>query len=95
MIARTSIVSLTRGNAGAQAADAAHEERDRHAGLRRAVERLDDVGVDERVHLRDDARRPPCARVVGLALDEPEDRLVQPERRDDRACSTSAARCSR
>ena len=71
------------GHLRAQAADAADDERDRHARLRRAVERLDDVLVDERVHLRDDARRPPLPRVLGLARDEPEHRLVQAERRDD------------
>ena len=42
-------------DAGAEAADAAHDEVDLHARLRGAVERLDDRRVDERVHLGDDA----------------------------------------
>ena len=45
-------------DARAQAADAAHDEVDLDAGLRRAIERVDHLGVDERVHLADDARRP-------------------------------------
>ena len=71
------------GDPRPQAADAADEQRDLHARLRRAVERLDDVLVDERVHLGDDLRGPPLPRVLGFARDEPEHRLVQPERRDD------------
>ena len=45
-----------------QAADAADVEVDRHAGLRRAVQRADAAPVDERVHLHRDPRRLAVAR---------------------------------
>ena len=83
MSARTSIVSRHLGTPGRRQQMPRTSSVIVHPRLRRAVERLDDVGVDERVHLRDDLRRPPRARVLRLARDEPEDRLVQPERRDD------------
>src|ERR1035438_4670854 len=70
------------GHARAQAADAAHEQRDGHARLRRAVEGLADVALDERVHLGDDARGPAGARMLDLASDETEDDLMEAERRD-------------
>ena len=46
------------GHAGAQAADAAHDEVDARAGVGRRVELVDHLGVDEGVHLHRDARRP-------------------------------------
>src|SRR5262245_43355172 len=61
------------GHAGSQAADAAHDQVDLHAGLARRVQLLDDGGIDEAVHLGDEPSRAPRARVVGLppdALDE-------------------------
>src|SRR6185503_5418698 len=42
------------GNARPQAADAAHHQVDRYAGLRRFVQRVDDIRVDQRVHLHPD-----------------------------------------
>src|SRR5690606_8790805 len=54
-----------------EAAHAANDELDRDPGLGRAVESLDDVFVDERVHLRDDARRTALARVLRFPRDEP------------------------
>ena len=71
--------------ARAQAADAADDQVIVHAGLRGRVERLDDVGVDQRVHLGDDPRRPPGPGVLRLALDE---------RRGPRSCSPSGATTS-
>ena len=58
-------------------------ERDLHPGLRGAVERLDHVRVDERVHLATICAGLPGAGVLRLAGDEAEHRLVQPERGDD------------
>ena len=46
-----------------QRAGAAHDQVDLHAGLRRRVQRADHVLLDQRVHLRDDARRLAFARV--------------------------------
>src|SRR5690606_32234139 len=43
------------GDARAQATDAAHDEIDLDAGLPGLVERLDDLPVDQGVHLGDDA----------------------------------------
>src|SRR5947207_271146 len=44
-------------DAGAQAADAADHEIDFDAGARCRIERIDDLGVDERVHLHPDRGR--------------------------------------
>ena len=49
---------------GPQTADAAHDQIDLDARLRRAIQRVDDLGVDERVHLADDARRTACRGVL-------------------------------
>ena len=79
----TRMRSLTPASAGTQAADAAHDQIDLHARLRRRVERGDHLRIDERVHLRDDARRPARARVLGLALDQLEEALAHVAGRDD------------
>ena len=51
------------GNARAQAADAAHDDVDARARDRRGAELVDDLGVDQRVHLhRDHAVGPRLAR---------------------------------
>ena len=57
-------------NAGAQRADAAHEEIDFDSGLRSAIERLNHVFIEERIHLGDNARGTALAGVFGLAIDE-------------------------
>src|SRR3712207_5029655 len=62
------------GDAGPQRADAADEQLHRHAGRRRVVEGVDELLVDQRVHLDADARRPALAGVAGL----PPDLLHQP-----------------
>ena len=69
-------------HAGPQAADAAHHEIDLHAGLARLVERVDDLGVDERVHLHPDRRRAPGLGVVHLLADMVEDARPDAVRRD-------------
>ena len=75
-----------------QAADAAHDEVDFHAGLRREIQRVDDLRVHERVHLRDDARGPPRRRVLGLPLDELQEPLPHAVRRDDQLAIHPLAR---
>ena len=67
---RTRMVSETPGTPGRKRADAAHDEVDRHAGLRGAVERLDDPRLGEGVHARLDARGPAGARLGGLGVDQ-------------------------
>ena len=57
------------GNAWPQAAHAADDQVDLHAGLRRAEERLDHALVGDGVVLDDDARRPAGLRVLDLAID--------------------------
>ena len=64
------------GEAGSQAADAAHDQVDLGAGLRRLVQRVDHVGVDEAVHLQRDA---PVG-CVRLAADHVEDALAHRDR---------------
>ena len=56
-------------NAGPQAADAAHDEVDLDAGLARLVELVDDLRVDQRVHLHPDRRRPTGLGVRDLLVD--------------------------
>ena len=43
-------------DAGAQDAEAANDEVDLDAGLRGLVERFDDAGLEQRIHLGDDVR---------------------------------------
>src|SRR2546430_5617299 len=52
-----------------------------YAGLRGLVQRVDDVGVDQRVHLHPDRGRPAMTGVAGLTTDVLEDALAQGERR--------------
>src|SRR5580658_1617964 len=79
------------GYARPQAAHAAHDEVDTHAGSRRAVQRLDDGGLGERVELGNDARGSACARVSALPLDPLEQRLMQAERRMQQLAQTRNA----
>ena len=76
----------------AEAADAADDEVDFDAGLGGPVERLDRLGIDERVHLGDDAGRAPRARMDGLALDERQHVLAHPGRRHDQLAILALAR---
>ena len=59
-------------HAGAQTAHASHDEIDVDPGLRRRVERLDHVGVDEAVDLH---AHTPRAGSLGVRLDLVEDEL--------------------
>src|SRR4029077_7848538 len=61
----------------AQAADAAHDELDAHAGLRGFVERLDHRPVDEAVHLEHDTTRGPGSRIRAHAPHFVDDALAQ------------------
>ena len=61
------------GNAGPQAADAAHDEVDLDAGRAGVVERVDDLRIDERVQLHPDAAGPARLGVADLARDQLED----------------------
>ncbi len=71
------------GHAGTQSADAADDEVDGDAGLRCDVERVDDLVVEQRVHLGDDARGAAGAGVFSLAVDEGEEAVGEGERRDE------------
>ena len=64
-----------------QRAGAAHDQVDPHAGLRRAVQGPDDLRLDQRVHLGDDARRSALRRASRLLVDVREHPVVQRERR--------------
>src|SRR5688572_23609918 len=64
-------------NSRTQRADASHEKIDRHAILRRAVERSDHLGIHQRVHFRDDASLAAGSGVRGLPLHELETALAQ------------------
>ena len=73
-----------------QAADPAHDQVDLHAGLRRAVERLDHLRVHQRVHLHDDARRPPGRGVLRLALHQLQEPLAHRRAARRSACGRLA-----
>ena len=75
------MLSLTPGSAGPQRADAAHVQADPHAGLRRRVERADDLLVDERVHLGDDLGRLARLGAAPLAVDQLHEPPAQAGRR--------------
>ena len=66
------------GHAGAQAADAAHDEVDPRARRRRRVELVDHLGVDERVDLHRD-----LAAGLRLPADELAQLVAQVHRRDE------------
>ena len=68
-------------NAGPQTADAAHEQIDLHSGRARGIEAADHGGIDQRIHLGDDARGLARAGTLRLALDEGQDPLLKAEGR--------------
>ena len=92
MIDRTRIRSDTPGSPGWMRARAADDQVDVDAGTRRAVERLDDRDVDDRVELEDDPRRAPGRGVADLALDEVEEPRAQAVRRDEQPPERPLAR---
>src|SRR3954468_9087405 len=57
-------------NPWAQAANTANDQVDLHPRLGRAIQRVDNLSVDERVHLADDARRSALAGVIRFSLDQ-------------------------
>jgi hypothetical protein len=67
---------------GHQAADAADDQVDLHAGLRRRVEGVDRRLVDQGVHLGEDPGRLAVPRVGGLAVDQLADAAMEVERGD-------------
>src|SRR3712207_8510084 len=67
---------------------------DLHAGLRGAVEGPDHLGVDERVHLRDDVAAAALARVRRLALDQLDEPLAHVRDRKSTRLNSSHANIS-
>ncbi len=57
------------GNTGPQTTDAAHHHVDLNAGLARAVERIDDAVIDDRIELRPYMARPPRLDMGDFGLD--------------------------
>ena len=76
----TRMFSESPGTPGPQAADAADDEVDLHAGLRGLVELLDDLLVDQGVELGPDLRLAAGPGVRHLLLDQPHQRLAQIDR---------------
>ena len=66
----TRMFSLRPGNLRPQAADAADDQVDLHSGAGGFVEFFDDLLVDERVELGDDARRLAGSGVIAFAFDQ-------------------------
>src|SRR5262249_32757651 len=71
------------GNARTQGADAADEQVDLRARLRRRVELVDQLGMREAVHLDPDVRLLAVSRGVGNGADLLHQTLAQRERRDE------------
>ena len=69
------------GDAGAQAANAAHDQIDLHPGLGSAIERVDNRPVDQRVQLGPDLRRLSGPGVGDFGLDMAQQGLAQVDRR--------------
>ena len=69
------------GNSGPQAANAAHDQLDRNAGLRCFIQRIDNVGIDQRVHLHPDRRRLAVSCEIGFAAYVVENPVAQGQRR--------------
>src|SRR4051812_27148796 len=69
-------------HARAQAADAANDELDRDAGLTRPIERIDDTGIDERVHLRPDRGGLAGPRMRDFLFNQGHEVLAQRQRRE-------------
>jgi hypothetical protein len=70
------------GHARPQAADAAHHEVDLDARARGFIERVDDLRIDQRIHLHPDRGGTAGLGVRDLVGDVIEDALLQVERRD-------------
>src|SRR5262249_3356447 len=78
-----------------QAADAADDEIDTYARLRRAVESLDDFVVRQAVQLGDDPRGAPFTGVLHLAIDHRQYPPPQADRRHDQCVVVGLARVAR
>ena len=84
------------GHAGLQAADAADDQVDLDAGLRRAVERADrSAGSVTALFLTMTCAGRPCARVLDLALEQREKPRAQAHRRDEQLPVFLALRVAR
>ncbi len=75
----TSIFSLRPGTP-TQAADTANDEPDGHAGLRGAIERIDDVAIHKAVQLRPDFGRTPGLGMGDFLFDALHQGLAQAQR---------------
>lgn len=67
---------------GAQAADAAHDQVNPHARRAGRIQLLDELGVGEAVHLRDDTAPPAGARMLGFPADALDEPIAQGARRE-------------
>src|SRR5882724_10716883 len=76
----------------AQAADAADDEIDPHAGRARRVQLLDQAPVDQRVHLGDEARRAARPGMVRLAADPFHERVTHRGGSEDEVVESGRAR---
>src|SRR5262245_31941865 len=79
-------------DAGAQAADTADDQVDLDAGLRCAIQRVDDLRIHERVHLADDARGPSRGGIHRFSIDQLDEPRAQIHRRDEQLAIETLAR---
>src|SRR5690606_18244309 len=83
------------GHPRTDGADAADDEVNRHSRLARAVERVDDLLVDDRVQLDADATGLARGRVVALGVDALDEPLAQVQWRDEEALELLLDRVAR
>src|SRR5690242_7233175 len=88
------VVAHTR-NTGTQTANSANYEIDLHARLRRLVQRLDDLCIDDGIHLCDDARALSLDSVTSFAVEQREETPPHVRRRDDQLSIQPLARETR
>ena len=82
-------------DARTETADAADDQVDLHPCRRGAIERLDALGVHDRVHLGDDPPTPPRQRMRRLAIDHPQHPLPHVRRRHQQPAVLRATRIPR
>src|SRR5690242_9995406 len=71
------------GELRSETADPAYDEIDFDAGLRRAIQRVDHLCVDERIHLPDNAPAPTRRGVLGLTHDQLDEARAHVHRGDE------------
>src|SRR3981081_1724040 len=76
-------------HAGTQAADAAHDDLDAHAGAAGGIKRIDDFRINQRIALQPDRRRLLSFGELDLLRDMSEQFFLERDRRDRHPLETA------